>query len=106
MVNDKEEETEEEIIEDEDVVADEIEENIKKEDKEKIELLKLVKEEEEDRADRFKKITLYDIKQAVELIQFYIEMSEEINQTLNRVAPQGEEDLQNTFLKNFIGKIR
>jgi len=90
-------------------VADAVDEQIREEMESDAELIQAMKEEEAEKKakqEKFKNVTMQQILDAIELLEFYIDTTERAKEVVTKIkgtSPQKEEDVQSMLIKKLFG---
>jgi len=90
-------------------VADAVDQQIKEEMESDAELIQAMKEEEAEKKakqEKFKNVTMQQILDAIELLEFYIDTTERAKEVVSKIkgaSPQKEEDVQSVLIKKLLG---
>ena len=90
-------------------VADAVDDQIKEEMESDAELIQAMKEEEAEKKakqEKFKNVTMQQILDAIELLEFYIDTTERAKEVVTKIkgtSPQKEDDVQSMLIKKLLG---
>jgi len=90
-------------------VADAVDQQIREEMESDAELIQAMKEEEAEKKakqEKFKNVTMQQILDAIELLEFYIDTTERAKEVVTKIkgtSPQKEEDVQSMLIKKLLG---
>jgi regulator of protease activity HflC (stomatin/prohibitin superfamily) len=90
-------------------VADAVDEQIREEMESDAELIQAMKEEEAEKKakqEKFKNVTMQQILDAIELLEFYIDTTERAKEVVSKIkgpTQSKEEDVQSVLIKKLLG---
>jgi len=90
-------------------VADAVDEQIREEMESDAELIQAMKEEEAEKKakqEKFKNVTMQQILDAIELLEFYIDTTERAKEVVSKIkgpTQSKEEDVQSMLIKKLLG---
>ena len=90
-------------------VADAVDQQISEEMASDAEIIQAMKEEEAEKKakqEKFKNVTMQQILDAIELLEFYIDTTERAKEVVTKIkgtSPQKEEDVQSMLIKKLLG---
>jgi len=90
-------------------VADAVDDQIKEEMESDAELIQAMKEEEAEKKakqEKFKNVTMQQILDAIELLEFYIDTTERAKEVVSKIkgpTQAKEEDVQSVLIKKLLG---